>query len=161
MSDPNETSVWERLETLSDGELNALVAAAASVLADDDEAAETLAMPPGPAARELRVLLDGEGVPVNEAEADRLVTDEGASREVELAVLGGLGKEPALAAEIEEAWRAHKGMMVVEGGVLVGAALLLFVMKLKKISVNRDGSEVEFFEAKSGGLAAIKGFLGR
>ena len=164
MSDTNETPVWERLDALSDSELNALVAAAASVLAENaegDEAEETLSMPPGPAARELRSLLDGAGVPVDEAEAERLVTDEAASREVALAVLRELGKEPEVAAEIEEAWRARRGMMVVEGGVLIGAALLLLVMKLKRVSVKREGAEVEFYEAKGGVLAAIKGFLGR
>jgi hypothetical protein len=164
VNETNDTSVWEQLDSLPDDQLNALVAAAASVLAeagDDPAAAETLAMPPGAAARELRAQLDGAGVAVDEAEAERLVSDQAASREVALTVLRELGKEPGLAAEIEEAWRARRGMMVVEGGVLVGAALLLLVMKLKKLSVRREGLDVEFYEAKNDVLAAIKGFLGR
>ena len=155
--------VLGRLDTLSDQELSVVIAAAADVLAeggDDPTARDAIAMPPGPAAAELRLQLAAAGLDVDDATADGLVTDEATSREVALATLRELAKEPELAAEIEDAWRARSGMMVIDGGVLIASALLLLVMKLKHVKVKGGDVDVEFYEAKSGVLAAVRKLVG-
>jgi len=154
-------SVFDRLDTLSDQDLSTLVAAAADVLAeggDDPTAQETIEMPPGPAARELQSELTAAGLDVDEAAADGLVSDDAVSREVALVTLRELAKQPELAAEIEAAWKERSGMMVIDGGVLIGAALLLLVMKLKRVKVK--DVEVEFYEAKSDIVNAVRGLVG-
>ncbi len=164
MSDEvREASVWERLDSLSDHELNALISAAASVLtegADDPSAQDAVAMPPGPAARAIRSELEGAGVQIDDADAERFVSDDAVSRDVALATLRELAKEPELASEIEDAWRARGGMMIMDAGILSGGALLLLVMKLKHVKVKKGEADVEFYEVKSGVLGAIRHFLG-
>jgi hypothetical protein len=154
--------VWERLDSLSDHELNALISAAANVLTEgaDPSAQDAVGMPPGPAARAIRSELEGVGVEIDDAEAERFVSDDAVSREVALATLRELAKDPELASEIEDAWRARGGMMIIDAGILSGGALLLLVMKLKHVKVKKGEADVEFYEVKSGVLGAIRRFLG-
>jgi len=158
------TSIWERLDSLSDTDLKALTSAATHILAegaDDGNAREVVAMPPGPAARELRSVLKAEGVEVGDAEAARLLADPAASRDMALMTLRELSKDPTLASAIEAAWRARTGMMIIDGGLLAGGALLLLVMKLKHVKVKKGETDVEFYQAKSDVLTAIRRFLGQ
>jgi hypothetical protein len=161
---PDEPNVWERLDDLSDHELEGLVAAAISVLeegADDPSLQNVADMPPGPTASELRSLLGGAGVEAEQAELEQLVTDEATARELALATLRELGREPQLAAAIEEAWRARSGMMIVDAGFVIAGALLLLVMKLKRVQVGKGEVDVEFYEAKSETLGAVRRLLGQ
>ena len=159
----NETgSVWERLDSLSHQELDALLAAAASVLVEDDEQAQQSAtMPPGPAARELRSELEGAGIEVADGATEGLVADEARSREVALATLRELAKQPELAAEIEQAYRERSGMMVFDLGLITGPVLLLLVLKLKHVKIKKgEGLDIEFYEAKGDVLGAVGKFFG-
>ena len=162
MNEMGRDEVWERLDTLDDAELETLIAAASAVMADraDTPAArEALTMAPGPTARELRFELQGAGVEIDAEDAERLVSDEGASREAAIAALRELGKEPVLAEEIEEAWQARRGLMVIDAGLVSAGALLLLVMKLKRVKVGKGQAEVDFYEVKDGVLGALRRFL--
>jgi hypothetical protein len=154
-----ETSIWTRLDELSDEELNAFAATAANVVADasdDPSAKETLTMPPGPAARELQAELGD----ADAARTEQLLSDPAAVREMNLTALRELAKSPELAAEIEEAWRARGEMMFIDGGLITGTALLLLIVKLKRVRAGKGGVDVEFYEAKNGVIAAIGHLLG-
>ena len=156
------TSVWDRLDSLSEQELDALLVAAASVLAEDDqEAQQAVVMPPGPAARELRSELEGAGVEVADGAAEGLVEDEGRSREVALATLRELAKQPELAAEIGQAYQERSRMMAFDFGLITGPVLLLLVLKLKRVKIKKgEGLDVEFYEAKGDVLGAVRTFFG-
>jgi hypothetical protein len=160
MSQYESSSVWTDLEALDDQQLQQLTAAAVHVLqtGGDHDTAHAAEMPSRVLIRELQAALNEEDVPTATEDAGRLVTDQVASRPVAIALLRELAKNPELAAEIERAYEARRDMMVIDAGLLLGGALLLLVLKLKRIRVG--DKEVEFYEAKAGALAQVRTFLG-
>jgi len=154
------TDVWGDLNSLADEELQLLTAAAMHVLetGGDGGARDASRMPEQALTREVREALAAEGIDTDTGDAERIVTDEAVSRPVAIALLSELATEPELKSEIERAYEARRDMMVVDGGLILGGALLLLVLKLKRVKIGDN--EVEFYEAKEGALAQIRGFLG-
>jgi hypothetical protein len=154
-------SVWLRLDELDDAELQALLTAATSVVADasdDPSAAEIPMMPTRVALSEVAGSLRDAGLHVDDAAVARLTDDPVASRQLTVAVLRQLAANPSMAAEIEAAYEARRGMMVIDPLTISAMALLLFVLKLKRVKLGR--AEVTFFEAKEGVLKAVRGLVG-
>lgn len=156
-------SVWSRLDGLSDSDLRLLVDSAVRVIGDEvGEGAglDAARLPPGPLAKQLLAELTANGVPADAAVAEKVARDTQISRPLALITLRELAANPVLADRIESAYEARRGMMLVEGGVLLGAALVLLVLKLKKVHVGKDGADVDFYEAKEGWLGKVSGLLG-
>jgi hypothetical protein len=155
---------WTALDRLSDDQLTALVAATIDVLEDaDTEAEEDLgvtSLPPSVVREQLEGELRSAGVAIGDQQATELTEHGPRSRSVAIAVLEQLGDQPALRSEIESAYAERGGMMIVDGGILTGAALLFLVMKLRRVRVGKDGIDVEFNEFKPGMVDAVKGLLG-
>jgi hypothetical protein len=152
-------SVWNDLETLPDDQLRLLTEAAISVLWQDDAASVVPAqLPPRALTGALREALAGSGVP--ESTVDDITRDMAASRQVALAVLGPISQQPELADEVASAYEARRNMMVVDGGVLLGGALLLVAMKIKKVSVGRQGVELDFYQVRASVLDQIRKLFG-
>ena len=152
-------SVFDDLESLPDDQLRVLTEAAISVLVPESEAGQPgpAQLPPRALAGELRDALEGSGLP--ESTVDR-VTDGAVSRQVALAVLAPIAAQPELAEEVERAYHARRNMMVVDGGVLMGAALLLVAMKIKKISIGKQGVELDFYQVRASALDQIRKLFG-
>ncbi|MGQ0569516.1 MAG: hypothetical protein ACT4P5_08315 [Armatimonadota bacterium] len=159
----DEGSVWDHVDGLTDHELNALVAAAVSVIsegAEDPTALELAGLPLGPASREIQALLGEAGLEIDQVTAERIIREEGISRPLAISLLKEISNQPTLAAEIEAAYRQRQKLMIVDAGLVAAGALLLLVLKLKRVRVGKDAAEVEFYEAKGGALQAIRHFLG-
>lgn len=150
-------TVWEHLDELSDAQLRHLSEAAISVLWEqtpDPVVQSPALLPPTVLTSQLGEALQDHSL------AERMTSDERLLRTAGLAVLAQLAAEPALAAEIDAAYRARQELMIVDGGVLIGGALLLAVFKLKRIKIGKDGVEVNFYQAKADVLTAIRRIVG-
>lgn len=163
MNNTNEEPavIWDRLDDLDDAELTMLVEAAASVIADhtDEAGARTyLEMPPRPAGQILKSTLADAGVAVDEEAAAELVRDQKAARQLTVRVLRSLAQQPILAAEIEAAYRDRQRMLVIDAGLISAAALLLLVLKLKRVKIG--GVDVSFYDARQSALDSIRRLLG-
>jgi len=148
---------WNDLEALTDAQLSALVDSALFVLglSAESDAALPADMPAGPLAR----ALENQGLDAETA--SRLARDDALSRPVAIAVLRQLAAEPALAEAVERAWRERSGLLVVDAGVILGAALLLLVLKLRKVKVHpKEGVEVELDNVSATALGSVFKFLG-
>jgi hypothetical protein len=153
-------TVWTRLESLSDTELRALVEASIEVLQQDGAASvedDVLELPPGALRRELRSALIENGVEADEHAAEEVLQRTEMSRPVALALLGEIAREPALAQEIEAAYRARQGMMVVDPATLLAGALLVLALKLKRVKVG--DVDVSFYPMKERALTAVRDIL--
>jgi hypothetical protein len=146
------------LDDLSDEELRYLMEAAISVLweqAQHPVVQSPTQLPPRALATELRHLLG------DETGVDRVVQDAQVSHDVGMAVLREIGQQPEVAAEVEAAYQARRDMLAVDAGLVLGAALLLAVLKLKQVKVGkRGGVDVQFHEVQTGVLDGIRRLLG-
>jgi hypothetical protein len=151
-------TVFDDLESLPDDKLQILTEAAISVLSPDDEATQPAQLPPRVLAAELRDALADTGLP--ESTVDSVTGDPAFSRQVALAILAPIGEQPELAAEVERAYDARRNMMVIDGGLVLGAALLLVAMKIKKVSIGKQGFELDFYQVRAAALEAIRKLFG-
>lgn len=151
---------WNRLDALSDSQLAALVDAAIFVLdaGGGDGAGAVRHMPASVLTKALAASFDERGLDAKAAE--RIVRQPQLSRPVATLLLQQLASEPAIAAEIEHAWRQRGGMLFVGTASILAAALLLLVVKLKKFKADRAGVTVEFDKLSTGALGAVFKFIG-
>lgn len=156
-----ETPVWDRLESLSDQQLSTLVESALFVLEQggDGEGPSPAALPAGAMAEALRGLLRERGA--DERVAARITGETALSRPLATLILTELATEPALAREIEAVWKKRTGMMAVGAGVILAAALLALVLKLKRVKVQGAKEvDVQFDKLSDGALGRVLKFLG-
>lgn len=164
MNNTNEepaAAIWDRLDDLDDAELAMLVEAATSVIAEhtDEAGAKTyLEMPLRPASQVLKSTLADAGVAVDEEATAELVRNQKATRQLTVRVLRSLAQQPILAAEIETAYRDRQKMLVIDAGLISAAALLLLVLKLKRVKIG--GVDVSFYDARQSALDSIRRLLG-
>jgi hypothetical protein len=158
----NGTGLWTRLDVLPDKEIATLGAAAVAVLSESADPAEdvsVLDMPDGPLAGALHSAIAAHGIAAVGA-VGRIIGDGALARPVAVEILKQIAAFPTLAHEIELTYESRKRMLVADGGVICGAALLLLVLKLKKIRVGKPGMEIEFTKASEGILNAVLKFVG-
>src|SRR6266496_3042567 len=135
-------TIWDQYPNLSDGELRTLVAATARVLMEADDAHANL--PPDllnistlSASRELDALLDK---PADQAQTIRnVLEDEDLSKELSLAVLDEVHKNPELAGMVAEAYDERAQKMVVPELLLLTGALVILAIKIDTIQWSKKG----------------------
>jgi hypothetical protein len=151
---------WSKLNDLSDQQLAAVVESAVFVLKQSDApgAPSSTEMPAGPMIKALEQLLGERGR--DTSAAGRVVKQRELARPVAVALLSAIATEPALAQEVERVWRERGGLLVVGTGVILAAALLFLVLKLKKVKANKAGVEVDFDKVSTRALGSVFKFLG-
>lgn len=156
-----EESIWEQLDDFTDAQLGILVESAIFVLKQSAEQAGPAPqeIPPGPMVQALEDLMGERGVE-DTAAAGRIVQQPDLSRPVAILILKEIASVPELADEIETVWRERSDMLVVEPATIFAAALLLLVLKLKKVEVSKKkGVTVEFDKVSEGALGKILSFV--
>jgi hypothetical protein len=154
--------VWSRLYELDDRDLRLLVEVAVELLAGGaDDPDRPTDLPRSMLIGQVRDLLAADGVAVDDPRVADQLAGDGLFRPAVLPVLEQLASDPQVADAIAEAYEARQRMMVVDGGFLVGAALLLLVLKLKRVRLAKLGVDVELYEAKADAVQAIKGLIGQ
>jgi hypothetical protein len=163
MNNPSPPAVpWGLLDDLTDPEFQALAESVLSVLREEagDPPLVGADLPAGQLRQQLTSALAAEDIPADDHAIDKIVTGEQLSRQVSLAIIEHLGEDTALRHEIERVYQARRQMMVLDGGVLTGAALLLLVAKLKRARVQKGKLDVQFYEANSAALNQIRRIIG-
>lgn len=159
MTDIRDRSVWERLDSLNDDELAYLTNAALAVIVDHcpPGVEDPAKLPHGAAVDQTLTALAEEGIDVDDFAAATIVSDADLNRSIALSLLRDVRESP-LKDEIESVYQRMRDMMILDAGLLLGGAVLILVLKLKRIKIGDN--EVEFYEAKSDILQAIRSFLG-
>jgi hypothetical protein len=140
-------SIWDKYPNYSEQELATLTKVASQVLlvsgGDEVSEIETLDLPSRVAAREVAEVLHETVPEITASSVQRLLESRAMSSDLSLQILGVLKEQPDLAeliaAEYEEATRQ---MAVAE--ILLAAALLVLVCKLKTIKISKSGMEITF-----------------
>ncbi|NUR26773.1 MAG: hypothetical protein HOV83_13180 [Catenulispora sp.] len=160
--------LWSRLAELSDDELATLTAAAEHVLADfadaadEPETAQVAQLPRMPVAHvgpALAETLREAGTDVDPDDVTALLRDAEQARLLAIQALLEISTEPALAGEVAAAYRARREMMAVDPSLVLSGALLLFVLKLKRIKIGKV--DISFYELRDGVLAQLRSLLGK
>ncbi len=153
-------SVWDRLDELSTAELSSLAAAAESVIADesgDDE--DYASMPVGATGAAVAAELREDGTSAGSDEVAHLIREPEQARELTIAMLRAMREMPVLAEAIEEAYESRRGMLAIDPELIAAGALLLFVLKLKRIKIGKV--DISFYEARDNVMAQLKNMLGQ
>ena len=162
MTQPGEyTSVWERVGQLTDGELKALVDSAVAVLnrsAEPDEMI-TADMSASQVQSQMASALSEAGLPANQQDASAAVSSASDKAAV-LAMLSAVAQVPGLREEIEKAYRRRQEMLFLDLGLVTGPALLILLLKLKRIKINSSGADVQFYDAQKSTVEMIRQMLG-
>jgi hypothetical protein len=164
VTDIDELRWWERPERLDESDQQQLLRAAASVLArkgDVDVGGDNVAdIPPRALSASLHAALGKQGVSVSEEEVRGLV-DGPRAREAAPALLTELGREPRLREAINDAVRASGELMVVEpASWALTAAVVLLIVKLRRIRIDKTGIDVELDPVREGVLKQVLGSFG-
>jgi hypothetical protein len=152
-------TIWDKHPNYTADELRTLVAVAAQVLCDSEEAAgavppDLLDLPPAATARALSAELDDATPQAVRAMLD----DEDRAQKAALLVLDQLRAQPDLAARIAQAYEARTGKMAVET-ILLAGALVILAIKLKSFSFTRDGVKATFTESREAVKAFVSGLV--
>jgi len=153
---------WDRLDELSDAEWKALVEATLSVLRDEagDPPVVDPELPAGQLRKQLQATLAAEGIRADDATIDQIVTGDQTAREVSLALIAQIAEDAPLRDEIGRVYQVRRGMMIFDGGILIGAALLLLIAKLKRARIEKGKLDVQFYKASDGAIDQVRKVIG-
>lgn len=152
--------MWDRLDELSEKDLAILTAATVSILAEQPTADKPVRdLPPSKLAEELVSILADSGLAAPKSIARQLAT-EPAPRELLIPILTAIGAQHGLAQQIMDAYEAQKQMMIIDAGLVSAAALLILVLKLRKVRI-ANKVEIDFYQVTSSVLNALRQFMGR
>ncbi len=147
------------LEDLDEPQLAMLVDAAISVLSVDSEAPDRLAeLPRTELARQLASALEDNGLRVNPSDTAHFLSTT-TPRELVIPVLQSLAAHPQIASEIRDAYVARRDMMFIDAGLVAAGALLLLVLKLRRVRAAKGEVDIDFYQAKLSALDTIRKFL--
>ena len=156
-----DTSVWDHLDELTEGERKALVDSAVSVLNRKLEPAEAVTsdMPASQVKGQMAAALAEEGLPATQ-ESVSAIMSSAADPDAIAGVLSALSRVPGLRDEIEQAYRRRQDMLVLDLGVVTGPVLIVLLLKLKRVKINSSGVDVQFYDAHKSAVEMIRKVLG-
>ena len=154
-------SVFDRLDDLSDVEIAALTQAAIHVLqvgSSDDSVRDIEAMPTRPLLGTLEEELAARSVTDREI-ANRIVGDKTLSRPIAIRLLTTIADDPAIAAEVETAYQKRQKLLTVGVDIILAAALLVLVLKVKRVRVGKTGVDVELWKLSDSAIKSVLTFV--
>ncbi len=153
--------LWSRLDDLTDVEVAALTQAAIHVLeagGDDPSLREVETMPTRPLTATLEQELSARAITEPEI-ARRIVSDHSLSRPIAINLLKTIAADPVLAEEVAAAYRARQKLLTVGVDLILAGALLLLVLKVKRVRVGKRGVDAEFSELSDNAIKSVMSFL--
>jgi hypothetical protein len=142
--------------------LQLLMRAASAVLldgTDEDELQDLVSAPPEVLADDASRTLEEEGVSADPAAVAELARAGTRDRELALGLLAQICAMPPLRAEVDARYESLKRMMVLDPVTVAAVALLVLVIKLRKVKVGREGVELTLDPIKASGLDLVKDLL--
>jgi hypothetical protein len=154
-------SVFDHLDDLSDVEIAALTQAAIHVLqigSNDESVRDIEAMPTRPLQGRLQEELATRSV-TDQDVASRIVSDKTLSRPIAIRLLTTIAADPAIAAEVETAYHKRQKLLTVGVDIILAAALLFVVLKIKRVRVGKAGVDVEFVKLSDTAIKSVLSFV--
>jgi hypothetical protein len=162
MTTPPVPEWCENPDSLDDTNLSMLLQSIVSVLKDGaasrDEAEELLALPAVPRAAELDAALKDAGV-VTDINVG-LSASVGGDRSLGLALVRSICVDPKLRGEVDEAYRARQGLMVLDPVTILAVSALLLVMKLRHVEIGKGRVVVKLDPVKNVMVEFLKQLTG-
>ena len=157
----DDTSVWDRLDELTEGERKALVDSAVSVLNRKLQPTEAVTsdMPTSQVKGQMATALAAEGLPATQESVSAIMVSAEDPKAI-VAMLSALSSIPELRENIEQAYRRRQGMMVLDLGVVSGPVLIVLLLKLKRVKVDSSGMDIQFYDAHKSAVEMIRRVLG-
>jgi hypothetical protein len=157
----DRTSVWEHLDELTDGERKALVDSAVAVLSKDLQPGDEISsdMPASLVRGRMTAALSGAGLPASQQDASAAMS-AASGEDAVVTMLTSLSQVPELRAEIEAAYQRRQEMMFLDMGVITGPALLILLLKLKRIKIGSSGVDIQLYDAHSSTIEMVRRMLG-
>jgi len=154
-------SVWEHLGELTDADRKALVASAVAVLSEELQPGEAITpdMPASLVRSRMTSALSEAGLPASQQDASAAMSSA-SSADAVLAMLSGLSRVPGLREEIEAAFRRRQEMMFLDLGIVSGPALMILLLKLKRVKINRSGVDVQLYDVHKSMIEMLRQTLG-
>jgi hypothetical protein len=148
----------------NDNQMAQWVEAAIGVVGADAEgraiAAQVIELPPRVLRRQLEEAIVAQGF---SAEQAALVAEASMDADrcsgLAPAVVSALQVDPALATEISDAFSNRRDLMAVDPVTIALGALLLLVLRVKRVRVSKDGVEVDLDPLKSDVVKAALSFV--
>ena len=156
-----ENSIWQHLAELTAGEREALVESAVAVLNEKIQPGEEITsdVPASVIRNRLLSALSDAGIPASQEDASAVMSLASQTDAVDT-MLATLAKVPDLSEEIERAYRQRQEMMFLDMGILTGPALILLLLKVKRIRINSSGVDAQFYDAQESAVGLIRRMLG-
>lgn len=153
-------SIWDKYPNYTPDELRTLTAVAAETLVDSSAGeagvtADVLKLSSASAAKQLQPLLQDATPGLERQQIQEALDDPEQSSKMALAVLGEIRQIPALADKIDQAYEARRREMAGPELFLLAGAIVILAIKIKDISIGRDGVHAGFFDAGD----AVKTFI--
>ena len=154
-------SVWEHLVELTDGERKALVDSAVTVLnqgVQPDEAI-TSDMPGSVLRSRMASALSEAGLPASQDDASAAMSSASGA-DAASSMLSALSHVQGLREEIEQAYQRRREMLFVDFGLISGPALMILLLKLKRIKIDSSGVDVQMYDANKSVIEMIRKMIG-
>ena len=153
-------NIWEKYPNLSADEIRTLAACAAQVLLESETGAaqfpaDFLGISERGAARQLAPLLQDTIANLDEANIRKFLADEGLTAQTCQKILDEVRQHPALAQRVADVYSQRAQKMAVPELMLLTGALVILAIKIKKVSWNAKGGQVDF-ESSAG---VVKNFV--
>lgn len=155
------TGIWGRLNDLTNGERKVLVDSAVAVLNGKLKPDETLSpdMPTSVVRRHMVAALTDAGLASTQEEASAVMSSA-SDTDIVIAMLSGLASIPELANEIEQEYQRREQMLFLDAGLISGPALVILLLKLKRLKINSSGIDVSFYDAHAWTAELIRRLFG-
>jgi len=143
-------SIWNRYPDYTREELRTLVFLAAETLFESDEATsqfppDFLMISPKAAAQQVQPIIQREDPTVTTSQIQRLLENEETSTELCLKVLDEIRCYPELANQLACAYERRLQSMATPELFLLTSALVILVLRLKKVSWQKSSKEITFY----------------
>ena len=109
--------------------------------------------------RRMLAALSDTGLAATPEEASAVMSSA-SDPDIVLEMLSGLALVPGLADEIEQEYQHHEQMMLLDAGLLTGPALVLLLIKLKRIKIDSLGIDIQFYDAHSWTAELVRRLFG-
>ena len=128
---------------------------------EDDALADVESIPPAVILREIVKAAESLGCTVEEAtQLANVVSRQELAPDIAKAVVAELGRNESLGQEIADSFERRSELMVVDPLTISAAALLLLVLRVRRVKLSKDGLDVRLDPLKGDVVKVVLNFLG-
>jgi hypothetical protein len=103
--------------------------------------------------------LSEAGLPASKDDASAAMSSASGA-DAARSMLSALSRVPGLREEIEQAYRRREEIMFLDFGLVTGPALMILLLKLKRIKINSSGVDVQMYDANKSMIEMVRKMIG-